>query len=435
MIGAAVTAAALIGWSSFRFLGSYTPAGFSHHFTIVYTLLFLSLTWQVALYTLEKTYKITAEEKVTLDQQKVTVLIPCYNEDPAYLRACLASIFRQTRKPNSITITDDGSAVNYDDIREWFEFRCARLGIIGYWKRQANQGKRHAQAAGVLMTKDRTDIYVTVDSDGILSPNAIEELLKPFKDEKVQSVAGVVLAENNRHNFLARFTDLLYVTQQLVDRSALSAMGSVMVNSGVLAAYRADVLTENMSGYLNETFFGRPVMFSDDSLLTLYALLKGKTVQQPSAIVFTAMPVKVSHHLRQYLRWMRGSTIRSFWRFKYLPLTGYAYWIHMIKWIQMLAATVIVGSLYFVLPASTHQFNWWIVIVPLAISYGTSLRYLTIRRSDQSLWSQLVNYSLAPVAMFWSFFVLRFVRWYAMATCTNTGWGTRQKGVEVSKSD
>lgn len=435
MIGAAVTAAALIGWSSFRFLGSYTPAGFSHHFTIVYTLLFLSLTWQVALYTFEKTYKITAEEKVTLDQQKVTVLIPCYNEDPAYLRACLASIFRQTRKPNSITITDDGSAVNYDDIREWFEFRCARLGIIGYWKRQANQGKRHAQAAGVLMTKDRTDVYVTVDSDGILSPNAIEELLKPFKDEKVQSVAGVVLAENNRHNLLARFTDLLYVTQQLVDRSALSAMGSVMVNSGVLAAYRADVLTENMPGYLNETFFGRPVMFSDDSLLTLYALLKGKTVQQPSAIVFTAMPVKVSHHLRQYLRWMRGSTIRSFWRFKYLPLTGYAYWIHMIKWIQMLAATAIVGSLYFVLPASTHQFNWWIVIVPLAISYGTSLRYLTIRRSDQSFWSQLVNYSLAPVAMFWSFFVLRFVRWYAMATCTNTGWGTRQDGVEVAKSD
>ncbi|WP_275561157.1 hypothetical protein [Streptomyces sp. 5-6(2022)] len=76
----------------------------------------------------------------------------------------------------------------------------------------------------------------------------------------------------------------------MVDRSALSAMGSVLVNSGPLAAYRADVVRDNLDSYLNETFMGRPAMFSDDSLLTLYALLRGQTVQQPSAVAFTAMP-------------------------------------------------------------------------------------------------------------------------------------------------
>jgi hypothetical protein len=39
--------------------------------------------------------------------------------------------------------------------------------------------------------------------------------------------------------------------------------------------------------------------------------------------------------------------------------------------------------------------------------------------------------------MLWSFFVLRIVRWYAMATCWSalekpSSWGTRQNGVEVA---
>lgn len=31
--------------------------------------------------------------------------------------------------------------------------------------------------------------------------------------------------------------------------------------------------------------------------------------------------------------------------------------------------------------------------------------------------------------------VLRFMRWYGVATCAKTGWGTRQNGAEVSLGD
>ncbi|MGA4850924.1 hypothetical protein ACOBQB_33515 [Streptomyces sp. G5(2025)] len=92
------------------------------------------------------------------------------------------------------------------------------------------------------------------------------------------------------------------------------------MNSGPLAAYRAGIIRDNLGSYLNETFMGRPVMFSDDSLLTLYAQERGLTVQQPTAVVFTAVPEKWSHFSRMYLRWMRGSTIRSVWRMRYLSM-------------------------------------------------------------------------------------------------------------------
>jgi hyaluronan synthase len=47
--------------------------------------------------------------------------------------------------------------------------------------------------------------------------------------------------------------------------------------SGPTAAYRAEVVRKHLGGYLRETFWGRGVELSDDSLLTLYAALEGRT--------------------------------------------------------------------------------------------------------------------------------------------------------------
>jgi hypothetical protein len=46
------------------------------------------------------------------DGLKVTVVVPCYNEDPAYLRRVLDSLRVQTRKPARVIVCDDGSKVS-----------------------------------------------------------------------------------------------------------------------------------------------------------------------------------------------------------------------------------------------------------------------------------------------------------------------------------
>ncbi|MEE4598695.1 glycosyltransferase family 2 protein [Streptomyces sp. DSM 41524] len=287
---------------------------------VVWTITFALLMLQTVMYHLERTRRLTPRIMRQLDALHVAILVPTYNEDPGYLRLGLQSFVDQSRRPDSVHVVDDGSTnTAYAEVRTWWQAAAAEAGIATTWQRVPNAGKRHAQAHGVRKSPG-ADIYITVDSDSCLAPNAIEQVLVPFARPQVQSVAGIVISTNHRTNLLARITDLWFVTGQLVDRSALSAMGSVLVNSGPLAAYRADVVRDNLDSYLNETFMGRPVMFSDDSLLTLYALLRGQTVQQPSAVVFTAMPEKAGHLLRMYLRWMRGSTIRSIWRMRYLPL-------------------------------------------------------------------------------------------------------------------
>jgi hyaluronan synthase len=210
-------------------------------------------------------------------------------------------------------------------------------------------------------------------------------------------------------------------------------MGSVLVNSGPLAAYRAPVVRDNLGSYLNETFLGRQVMFSDDSLLTLYALLRGQAVQQPTALVFTALPERPSHFLRMYLRWMRGSTIRSVWRLRYLPLSGWAYWAHLMRWFQVALSTAVLAWLLIVEPAVYgHTPPASFLVVPFLIGWAQGLRYLSVARSDESTIGRLTTWLLMPLAVIGGWTVLRVMRWYGMATCARTGWGTRQDGAEVT---
>lgn len=430
-VAATIIFLALTLWASFHVIrivsDTYNYGGNGLHWAYLFTFAFLFISITIA--HREKPIERKSEKK---DEEYVTVIVPAYNEDPKLLRNCLRSIMHQSRMPNKIFLVDDGSNdSDYTSVKRWFIRASKNKKIESRWVRKENGGKRSAQALAVKRTRKST-IYVTVDSDSVLDHIAIEEGLKPFDDKKVMSVAGVVLSLNNQANLLARFTDLMFVTGQLVDRSMMSALGSVLVNSGGLAFYRSHIVKDNLTAYLNEEFFGQRIEFSDDSMLTLYSLMKGKTVQQPSAIVFTMMPDKVSHHLRQQIRWMRGSFIRSWWRIKYLPILSVGFMRQAMGWMQFALTSVVFVIVFFIHPVtSSISLLPTLLLVPIIIGYLQALRYLTYRRSDQSFTSQFVTFLLSPIASLWSFTVFRVLKVYAMATCLNVGWGTR-KSVEVS---
>lgn len=405
--------------------------GTSHRFGLVYTIAFLILAWQTILAYMERPYRVTNRQHEQLNLLNVCVQVPAYNEDPSALKACLWSLFTQKRRPQMVFVVDDGSnKADYREVHEWAIEASGAAGVQLRWQRQDNAGKRHAQARTFRQTPD-ADIYVTVDSDAILDHNAIDEGLKPFVKDNIMSVAGIVLSANTDKNLLTRIADLWFVVGQMTDRSALSTMGAVLVNSGPLALYRAWYIREAVDGYTSETFFGRRVEFSDDSMLTIYALQHGRAVQQPSAFAFSLMPESLTHHVRQYLRWMRGAFIRSFWRFRYLPITGYAFWAHVMGWVQMVIGLAVFAALFIVQPFTDASALPSYLIIPILVGYTQGLRYLAINRSDVSKRSQFFTYSLAPLACLWAFFGLRFIRWYAMATCLKTGsWGTRDE-IEV----
>jgi len=372
-----------------------------------------------------------------LDALRVTVNVPVYNEDPEALRLVALALARQTRPPQRVDFVDDGSdKFGYQDVREDLELLSLQYPATEFrWvrtERGPESGKRSAQAV-TFRADPGADIFATIDSDTILDPRAVEEGLRAFADPRVQSVAAMLLVFNARRNLLTALTEIWLCTYQLGVRAAWSRLGCVLVNSGGLAFYRAGVVREALPAYLGETFRGRRVGYSDDAMLTFFAMLRGRTVQQPTCFAFTIMPEKAGHHVRQQLRWMRGNVIRTFWWFRYLSPLRLGWWLAAAAWATFALTTVLL-----VLVAAVPAAEGHVPPVPspwalAGLSYLVSLRALLVRRGDQSLAARLAAYACAPLITAWSMLVLRALRLWSLLTVAESSWGTRSD-VEVTVS-
>ena len=425
-----ISLAALFGWLAYR-AAQDTGAVLGHdHEALLWTALMLTASHQTLIAWFDKPYTVTAGQRAALAGEKVHVSVPLYNESPEIVDRVMLALSLQTLLPYRIVVVDDGTTkYDYGVLREFWVARFAELGVLCEWHRQANAGKRHAQAVAFRTARD--GFMVTLDSDTALEAGALEEIVKPFADARVWSVAGLELAYNQTRNLLTRINGMRQLSWQMVQCAALNRWGGILVNRGTFAAYRAVLTYETVDAYVAEMFLGKPVKYSDDSLLTLYALGRGRAVQQVSAHQFSEYAETVSHALRQWTRWMRGATIRSVWRARYLPLNSYAGFINYLNWWQLIASSAAYVYVGVVLPIEGRA-SLSAISAAVGASYLANVRTLLIKRDDQDGVSQLDTWLLSPLAWAWSLLVLRPIRAYAIFTCTNNGWGTRAK-IEVGE--
>ena len=258
--------------------------------TVIWTIAFAFTALQWVVSWLERPYTATPRQQAYLDGLRVTVSIPVYNEEPVVLDRVLYALFAQTRLPNRVDVVDDGSTQeDYSAVRDyWLAHHPPSVELT--WHRYPNAGKKRAQAR-TFGSDPVADVFVTLDSDTTLAHNALEEGLKPFADPRVHSVAGIELAWNYSRSLLTRIKGVNALIWQFTVCSAQSiAGGNVLVNRGTYALYRGDMIRETLAAYIGETLFGRPVMLGDDTMLTLFALSRGRAVQQPSAVCFAMYP-------------------------------------------------------------------------------------------------------------------------------------------------
>jgi hyaluronan synthase len=367
-----------------------------------------------------------------LDSLHVTVAVPVYNEDPALLDRCIYAQMNQTRPPQLIWIVDDGSRTDYSEVADYWTGTWSN-GTEIRWTRQRNQGKRRAHAY-VFARVAETDIFVTVDSDTTLELRALEEGLKPFQDRKVMSVAGIEMGFNANKNFLTRLQCSLQLYAQAVIGAAWSAAGDMYTNRGPFALYRAPLIREFLAVYRDETFFGRRVILGDDSLLAICGSARGRSVQQLTAFGLTMWPEKLSHHLRQRLRWARGRAVRNFWRIKYRPLLSYCWWVTVTGIQGFLTSCALVGVLITTWPLGEPVLTRSLISL-FILSLTSGLRTLCFRRSDENRADRAKLVLLRPVSALWAGLVLsRGLRTWGTLTLLRQGWTTRQGGAELRYS-
>src|SRR5271166_5290114 len=232
----------------------------------------------------------------------VAVLIPAYNEEKVIERTIQGAL--DSDYPNlRVIVIDDGSKDRTLEIaRRAFAAEEADGKVLILTK--PNGGKAEALNFGLEHIGD-AEIFVGIDADTIIAPDAIARLVPHFLNPNVAAVAGNAKV-GNRVNLWTRWQALEYITSQNFERRALNTMGAVSVVPGAIGAWRVTDVRE-AGGYHVDTV-------AEDADLTMAILRNGHRVEyEDRALAFTEAPTSANALMRQRFRWSFG-ILQAVWK-------------------------------------------------------------------------------------------------------------------------
>lgn len=345
----------------------------------------------------------------------VDIIVPCYNEEPALLDACVRSALGQDHLGEvRVIVVDDGSP-NRSELEPTYR-ALERAGAL-IIRSPRNIGKRHAQA--LALPRCQGEIVVTLDSDSVLAPDAVRRLTRQFKDPKVGAATGFVDVENTTANLLTRIQRVRYWMAFNQERAAQTYFRTVMCCSGPLAAYRLDVLRSITDAYLSQRYGGVDCTYGDDRHLTNLVLAAGyDTVFDQGAVAYTHVPERLRQFLRQQLRWNKSFYRELVWTMPFISRRPWYSRFDVACQVAMpMMLTVTAGS---ALVVGTLGSPLYLLRYLAFIALAATLRatYAAIRERDPRFYF-FILYG------FMSSFLLMSVRLVALSTLTDARWGTR----------
>ncbi|EHK52330.1 chitooligosaccharide synthase NodC [Allomesorhizobium alhagi] len=345
----------------------------------------------------------------------VDVIVPCFNEDPSALSACLASIASQQYAGKlHVYVIDDGSA-NRDAVVPVHDAFAGdpRFNFILLPK---NVGKRKAQIAAIRSSSG--DLVLNVDSDTTIASNVVTKLALKMQDPAVGAAMGQLIASNRSDTWLTRLIDMEYWLACNEERAAQARFGAVMCCCGPCAMYRRSALVLLLDQYETQLFRGKPSDFGEDRHLTILMLKAGlRTEYVPDAIAATVVPDRLAPYLRQQLRWARSTFRDTLLALRLLPSLDRYITLDVVGQNLgplLLALSVLAGLTQFALTA-TVPWSTALVIASMTI----------IRCSVAALRARELRFLGFSLHTFINIFLLLPLKAYALCTLSNSDWLSR----------
>ncbi|MGY8668919.1 chitooligosaccharide synthase NodC [Bradyrhizobium sp. UFLA05-109] len=346
----------------------------------------------------------------------VDVIVPCFNEDPRTLSACLESIASQDYVGQlRVYVVDDGSG-NREDVAPVHHAYVydPRFNFILLRK---NVGKRKAQIAAIRRSSG--DLVLNVDSDTILASDVVRKLALRMQDTAIGAAMGQLTASNRSDSWLAGLIDMEYWLACNEERAAQARFGAVMCCCGPCAMYRRSALDLLLDQYEAQFFRGKPSDFGEDRHLTILMLKAGfRTEYVPDAYAATVVPDRLGPYLRQQLRWARSTFRDTLLALRLLPGLDRYLTLDVIGQNVgplLLALSVITGIAQLALTATVP---WWTALIIASMTMVrcgvAALRARQLRFFAFSLHTPINIFLLLPVKA------------YALCTLSNSDWLSRK---------
>ena len=372
-------------------------------------------------------------EKTPIAKGKVICVIPSYNEALENLRDCIHSILNQTVEVGLIYVVDDGSKIPIH-LPE-FEHH-PRVKLIT----QANAGKRGAQAA-VLRDLDPEEypFLLTVDSDSVLAPDALEYMLREMSYCEIKACTASILALNYDANILTKMQEMNYGMSISVSRSSSKVLGFVVTTSGACALYRSEIICFHLDDYLEN----EKTAMGDDNRMAIYCQMEGRVVCVPEAVAYTEVPEKLKVIWKQRKRWEIAAWAALPHTIVNLGLKKSLYLLQVLISAILMPLLFLTGG-YFSFRYQSDFLSTIIVFIMLNM-YSNTLIYIFSRplipfrrkywfQKTPTMFKLIINrifdwLFITPILIIFTYTVslaVKYVGLFAVLFKRHKGWGTRQ---------
>jgi N-acetylglucosaminyltransferase len=267
-------------------------------------------------------------ERIDGYEPTVGVVIPLFNEGKS-IYDTIVSLVKLDYPQDKLTVTvvDDCST---DDSFEWACKAAAQYPNVQVLKNPVNMGKR--KGINHAVRECHAEIIISVDSDVIVHPSAIRELIARFTDPSVAAVGGRVHVSNPNDNWLSKLQTIKYYWGQEHLKNLERSLESVMCLSGCLTAYRRHVLIELEPILEDRNLLGVQIKYGEDRFLTHQIVKAGyRTRMTMDAMCFTKAPTTLKGYFNQQLRWKRSNIV------DFVVGIGHSWKLHPLLCLQYLS--------------------------------------------------------------------------------------------------
>lgn len=237
---------------------------------------------------------------------EITLIVPVYNSASS-LEACLRSVDQSTYPNGKIRVflIDNGSS---DESFQVFS-QCQQLfpDIRMQWT-QSCQGK--SKALNLALYNSEGEYIINIDSDGILDPRALENLVRKYAAcPEISCMTGAILTRPDEvttyrkphERLLRRLEFMEYAQAFMAGRSYASEFDLVYTLSGAFSSFRKEAI-------LQSRMYSTTTVSEDTQLSFQMRYLYNKKVEMCEEAVFFVDPIEsVDKLYTQRQRWQRGS--------------------------------------------------------------------------------------------------------------------------------
>jgi len=347
----------------------------------------------------------------------VTVVIPLFNEGKSIYQTVASLIAAEYPKDKlEVVVVDDCST---DDSYEWAKKAAEDFDHVKVMQNPCNMGKR--MGINRAVREARSEIIISVDSDVLVYPTAIRELVKHFAEPDIAAVGGRIHVSNPNDNWLTKLQTIKYYFGQEHLKNLERGLRSVLCLSGCLTAYRRHVLLELEPTLERRNILGVPIKYGEDRYLTHKIVDRGyRTVMTMDAMCFTKAPTKLRAYFNQQLRWKRSNIV------DFITGVPFAWRLHPLLCIQYLSMLLLLVVYPFVIIAHFLRGDFFdLAIFHVAVIASFSMIYYfapSVRRLPP--WLRVHPIAFLPMAVLMPVAYLLLTP-LGLFTLDSSSWETR----------